>query len=298
MDKKILKELKSNGFMQQRQENYFSMRLKNVGGHFTAEQLGTIKVVAEIFGAGYIHLTSRQGIEIPFIKFNDIPAVKATLAAGGVEVGVCGARIRTITACQGNAICSSGNIDTLKIARELDRRYGGRELPHKFKIGVTGCANNCLKAEENDIGIKGGAEPNWIPEKCIFCGACKKICPAGAIEINRAEKIWAINRDKCINCGRCVKICKAAALNCETGFIISFGGRYGNKISVGKKILPLIKDEQTLYRVIEATLNFFNERAKMGERLSLTFERLGAEEFTEKIREAYDGQKKFWCDTR
>ena len=110
------KELKKGGFMRQRQPNYFSMRLKSVGGHFTAEQLGTIQNVATKYGKGYIHLTSRQGIEIPFIHLDDIDAVKKSLSEGGVQVGVCGARVRTITACQGNAICPSGLIDTQKLA--------------------------------------------------------------------------------------------------------------------------------------------------------------------------------------
>jgi dissimilatory sulfite reductase (desulfoviridin) alpha/beta subunit len=35
----------------------------------------------------------------------------------------------------------------------MDRRYFGKELSHKFKIGITGCKNSCLKAEENDLGI-------------------------------------------------------------------------------------------------------------------------------------------------
>ena len=42
---------------------------------------------------------------------------------------------------------------SLRLAKELDDRYFARELPHKFKFGITGCQNNCLKAEENDVGI-------------------------------------------------------------------------------------------------------------------------------------------------
>ena len=137
------------------------MRLKSVGGHFTAAQLNTVRQVADRYGKGYVHLTSRQGIEIPYIRLKDIDEVKKVLKEGGVEVGFCGPRVRTITACQGAATCPSGLIDTVKLANEFDRRYGGRELPHKFKFGFTGCHNNCLKAEENDMGIKGGVEPRW-----------------------------------------------------------------------------------------------------------------------------------------
>ena len=115
------KELKKGGFMRQKQKDCFAMRLKSVGGHFTAAQLGAVQQVAEKYGKGYVHLTSRQGIEIPYIKLQDIDEVKAALKAGGVEVGVCGPRVRTITACQGAATCPSGLIDTVKLANEFDK---------------------------------------------------------------------------------------------------------------------------------------------------------------------------------
>lgn len=276
------KELKKGGFMRQKQPNYFSMRLSCVGGHFTAAQLGTIQAVAEKFGKGYIHLTSRQGIEIPFIHLDNIDEVKRTLQAGGVQVGVCGARVRTITACQGNSVCPSGFIDTLRIANEFEKRFGGRELPHKFKFGFTGCHNNCLKAEENDMGIKGGARPIFNAEKCIYCGLCEAICPVQAISVDKASKNFSLDRLKCINCGKCVKSCPAA-LSAETGFIISFGGLYGNKIAIGEKFLPIIFDEQKLYEIVEVALKFFADNAKSGERFRNMLERVGWQVFKERL---------------
>ena len=59
--------LKKGGFMRQKQKNCFSMRLKVVGGQVTAGQLAAVAEIAEKYGHGYVHLTSRQGIEIPFI---------------------------------------------------------------------------------------------------------------------------------------------------------------------------------------------------------------------------------------
>lgn len=175
--------LKKGGFMRQKQKNNFSLRLQVVGGNLTAENLIKIAEVAEKYGDGHVHLTSRQSVEIPFIKLENVDEVKEELAKGGCKPGVCGPRVRTITACQGNQICPGGNIDSYDIAKKLDSRYYARELPHKFKFGVTGCQNNCLKAEENDVGIKGAAIVDWKQDACINCGVCEKACREGAITI-------------------------------------------------------------------------------------------------------------------
>ena len=212
--------LKKGGFMRQKQKNHFSLRLSVVGGQVSASQLTAITKVAEKYGRGYIHLTSRQGIEIPFIRLEDIDEVKEALAEGGASPGVCGPRVRTITACQGSAVCPNGCIETEELAQELNRRYFGKELPHKFKFGITGCQNNCLKAEENDLGIKGGVRVSWVQEKCISCGVCAKVCREKAIRIEDGN----IEIDQG---------CSLAGVVCEIGICLLV------KIFVGKPFIQI-----------------------------------------------------------
>ena len=276
--------LKKGGFMRQKQKGFFSLRIQVVGGNLTAENIKTVAEVAEKYGKGYVHMTSRQGIEIPFVNFEDIEEVKAELAKGGVKPGVCGPRVRTVTACQGSEICPSGCIDTYSLAQELDEHYFGRELPHKFKFGVTGCQNNCLKAEENDIGIKGGMEVSWVEDKCIGCGVCEKACRQG--EGNKVT----INRDQCNYCGRCVKSCPTDAWEGNSGYLVSFGGLFGNQIYKGEQLLPIVHDKETLFRVTDAAIDFFRDHANPGERFRLTLQRVGEVEFRKKIKEAYEGK--------
>lgn len=279
--------LKKGGFMRQKQKGYFSLRLQVVGGDLTAENIRKVSEVAEKYGHGYVHLTSRQGVEIPFIRFEDIEEVKAELAKGGCKPGVCGPRVRTVTACQGNQVCPSGNIDTLKVAQELDERYFGRELPHKFKFGVTGCQNNCLKAEENDLGIKGALDVNWVEDKCIHCGVCEKACRTGAISEKDGKIV--LDADKCNYCGRCVKSCPTDAWEGESAYLVSFGGLFGNTINKGDAFLPLIKSEEQLYRVTDAAIQFFADHANAGERFKFTLDRVGWDEFKKVMEEAYHG---------
>ena len=278
--------LKKGGFMRQKQKDNFSLRLRVVGGNLTAVQLAKIAEVAEKFGDGHVHLTSRQSVEIPFIKLSDIDAVKSALGEGGVEPGVCGPRVRTVTACQGEAICPSGCIDTFAIAKELDERYYARELPHKFKFGVTGCQNNCLKAEENDLGIKGGIKVSWRESDCIGCGVCIKACRSQALTMDGVKII--LDPEKCNFCGRCVKSCPTDAWDQIHGYIVSFGGLFGNEINKGEPIVPFIEDHDKLLAVCDAAIEFFRLNAKPSERFKFTIDRVGQDVFEKAILDAYN----------
>lgn len=275
MTKVDYKELKKGGFMKQIQKDQFALRIKIVGGNLEAEKLKTIYHIADKYGEKTVHMTSRQSIEIPFIKLNDIKAVKQELAKAGLEPGACGPRVRTITACQGNRVCSSGLIDTTELAIEFDERYFAMELPHKFKLGITGCRNNCLKAEENDLGVKGGIEPSWNESLCTYCGLCEAVCPVKAIKVDKKNRNLSFNLDDCIYCGKCVKSCPFDAWEGKAGFIISFGGLFGNRISVGRQIVPILFDKEDVHKVVEITLDFFNRYGKPNERFGNTLDRVG-----------------------
>ncbi len=278
--------LKKGGFLPQKQKNMFSLRLRIIGGNITAVQLAKIAEVAEKFGDGHVHLTSRQSVEIPFIKLEEIEQVKAALAEGGLEPGAGGARVRTITACQGEAICAGGCIDTYALAKEIEIRYFDLSLPHKFKIGITGCPNNCLKTEENDLGIKGGIQVHWREEECIHCGKCLKVCRHKAISMENNQII--IDKEKCASCGKCSRACPVKCWDTVHGYVVTFGGLFGNYISRGEPIIPFITDKEKLFRVCDTAVKFFEENANPGERFKFTLDRVGWDEFRKIILEAYE----------
>jgi dissimilatory sulfite reductase (desulfoviridin) alpha/beta subunit len=283
------KALKSGGFMRQRQKDLFSVRLKVVGGQLTAAELKTITAAAETFGRGVVHLTSRQGVEIPHVHLKDVENLKEFLTKGGVSNGVCGPRVRTVTACQGAEVCHGGCVDTFEVARRLSERYYGRELPHKFKFGVTGCQNNCLKAEENDMGVKGGLVVRWSEEGCTYCGVCAKVCREGAITVG--EESLAFDRSKCDHCGRCVKSCPTDSWSGTPGYILSFGGLFGNRVAIGRELVPVVTDPEALYRCSDAALDFFTAHARPGERFRLAVERAGWEALAKEVEAAVNGKE-------
>ena len=138
-----------------------------------------------------------------------------------------------------------------RAATQLDERYFARELPHNFKFGVTGCQNNCLKAEENDVGIKGASIVEWEEAACINCGICEKTCRVDAISTVDGKIV--LDEEKCNNCGRCVKACPTDAWKATPAFEVSFGGLFGNRVKQGREVLPLCQILTCIFKRIASS---------------------------------------------
>lgn len=55
---------------------------------------------------------------------------------------------------------------------------------------------------------KNALFPKAAAAMCTLCGACAKVCPAGAIPIKDPKKT---ETDKCIGCMKCMRVCKQNA---------------------------------------------------------------------------------------
>lgn len=269
------------GIISQVDGKHFVFRLRSVAGEFTVEQLTAIAAVAATYGRGTVHLTSRQGIEIPFVPEERVQEAQAAFGAAGLATASCGPRVRTVTACQGKAICRYGVIETQGLAREIDARYGGAETPHKFKIGVTGCRNNCLKADENDVGVKGTARVVWQPKHCNLCARCVAGCPAQAIE--KTAGAIRIDADTCIGCGQCAKVCPQGSIVAQPGYRVSIGGLFGREIAVGQELSPFVQTAEEVLAVISQVLAYYRQHGERGQRFGKLLQQRGLEELKEII---------------
>jgi dissimilatory sulfite reductase (desulfoviridin) alpha/beta subunit len=75
----------------------------------------------------------------------------------------------------------------------------------------------------------------------------------------------------------------------EPAYILSFGGTFGNLIAKGERFLPVIRDRETLFRVADAALGFFDRHARKGERFRSAIERTGWDKFKKEMEEACYG---------
>jgi len=147
--------LKSCGMFAEKGKTHFSVRFLIVGGYVTSEQLNAVAKLAKQYGDGSVHLTTRQGIEIPHVPYRKIPLLQKAIEKSGLTSAPSGPCVRAVVACPGTW-CKFGLIDTQKVALDIYKRFGKRkQLPHKFKIAVGGCRHCCAKPQENDLGVMG-----------------------------------------------------------------------------------------------------------------------------------------------
>lgn len=274
MDVDIIK-MRANGdyrLSKVRGECMISVRIP--GGIMPAYLLGVAQEIAEKWGNGVIHLTTRQKLAMPGIRYEDIPEVNKALEPfiKDITVDTCGIDVedtqagyqsiggRNIVACQGSRICQKANTDTTGLAQRMERHV----YPSKYhlKMVMAGCPNDCAKANMADFGILGIAKINFESHRCIGCGACVKACAHHAVDCLSLKDGKAVKEEsKCIGCGECVLACPTLAWRRDPKqfYMVKLGGRTSKKTPrVGKMFLNWVT-EDVLHPVIDNLFEFEKE---------------------------------------
>jgi len=275
--------VKGLGFLRdKRTEDCFNARVITRNGKITADEAIVIAEAAKQFGNGEVAMTSRLTVEIQCVPFDNIEPLCSFLSEHGLETGGTGPRVRPIVSCKGTS-CVFGLIDTFGLSERIHydfyKGYHNVKLPHKFKIGVGGCPNNCVKPDLNDIGIVGQCVPVYDTEKCKGCKKCavESACPVKAVKLTNGKAEYSIA--DCNNCGRCKGKCPFGAFSGYTqGYKIFIGGRWGKKVARGIPLSKIFLSEKDVLAVIESSILFFKEYGVAGERFNDTITRIGFDE--------------------
>jgi ferredoxin-nitrite reductase len=161
--------LKWVGLYPQRQGgDAFMLRIKVPGGRLDAGKAKVIGEVADefargpapnpVFGDAYLDLTTRQDIQLHWVRIGAVPEIWRRLEAVGVTtVQACGDSARNVTCCPVSGLDAEEALDAYPVAAAISAWFtGNREyanLPRKFKLSVSGCLEDCAQAEINDIGL-------------------------------------------------------------------------------------------------------------------------------------------------
>ncbi|WP_456474798.1 4Fe-4S binding protein [Candidatus Pyrohabitans sp.] len=277
----------------QQQKEFVTLRLQT-GGKITSEQLELLAELAEDEARGYVLLTMRKNVELPWIEESRVEKVIRKIAVMtpievGSESGDTG-----IMSCSAHGRCPFEVADVEDAYRSIQDviRKLDFSLPNKFRITVTGCPNYCTLPFLSDFAVVAQSRPKLSPERCIGCGQCARICRGNAITLERQQvddkQPIFIDFERCIECAWCIKNCPTGAIEEEeTGFTVLLGGRGGPEPRLAEKLISMSSEEEVL-EVLVLTLQYYGKLGVGRERFSELLDRTGIEPFKEFLRRIKD----------
>ena len=290
------KKIMKNAYRITKRRGETAIRIRTPGGEFPSDIMPIIYDVATKYGDGNIHITTRQGFEITGIKYEDMEEVNIMIAPIieklqkhiGVKIenpkeGYPAAGTRNISACIGNSVCPYGNYNTLDLAKEIEKSIYPHDL--HFKVAVTGCPNDCVKAHMQDFGIIGMANVSYNPDYCVGCEACVKNCEdrcTSALSMHKGKVLR--NLDRCVECGECVTRCPTQAWtrSVDKRFKMVIMGRTGKKDPrIGREFARNL-DQESIIKIIQNTYDFVEEHktpGKIKEHIGYIVDKVGYHEF-------------------
>jgi NAD(P)H-nitrite reductase large subunit len=153
----MAEDILEKGAIVQRDKETYAVAPHIPGGIITDfNLLRRLADVADKYGVKAIKLTSAERFALVGLKPEDLDQVWQELGlAPGAAIGLC---VRSIKICPGTTFCRFGQQDAVGVGLHLDEKYHGMPLPFKFKIGVSGCPNNCSESSIKDLGLVGAAK--------------------------------------------------------------------------------------------------------------------------------------------
>lgn len=146
------------GVYGQRQQDVQMFRIKIPMGLMGPDQLRVVADIAERHSRGFGHVTTRQNIQLHFMKLTDIESSMRKLDDVGITTReACGNSVRNVTACELAEVCSGAAFDVSPYAEALVRHFLrhplSSSLPRKFKIAFSGCGTDCAYGAIHDLGF-------------------------------------------------------------------------------------------------------------------------------------------------
>ncbi len=138
----------------------FMVRIKVPGGLVRPAQLRALGEIATAYGRDEAELTTRQGVQLHWVRLEELPAVLAAIEATGLTtVGGEGDTVRNITGCPVAGIDPDELFEVRPVIEAAARFfYGNRDysnLPRKHKYTIAACPAQCNAPEIHDVALVG-----------------------------------------------------------------------------------------------------------------------------------------------
>lgn len=138
----------------------FMVRIKVPGGLLSPAQLRGVGEISRTYGGNYGELTTRQGLQLHWVRLDQLPAVLDAIRATGLTtVGGEGDTVRNVTGCPVAGILAEEGFDVRPVIERVAAFfYGNRDysnLPRKHKYTISACPGQCNAPEIHDVALLG-----------------------------------------------------------------------------------------------------------------------------------------------
>ncbi|MCL5102514.1 MAG: sulfurtransferase TusA family protein [Armatimonadetes bacterium] len=162
------------GIYEQRENDTYMVRVRGAAGLFLEHQAKVIANLADTYGNGIVHVTTRQDLQIHGVRIEDTPLILDRLLEVGLSSrGGGGNTVRNISACPHAGACSDEVFDVtpyaLALTEYLIRERGNFNLPRKFKVAFSGCGRDCGLCSVADLGFFAH-ERDGAPGFAVYAG--------------------------------------------------------------------------------------------------------------------------------
>ena len=252
--------LKTYGVCSQKHPGFFMMRIRIPGGKVTTKQLEALADCAEAHGRGWGHLTTRQDMELHWVKVEEVPTIWEKLWSAGISTrSSCGHTLRNVAACPHSEFSPDSPIYSQRWAESISTHFIQRSefinsrMPNRLNIFFGGCPECAAEAQINDIG--------FVPVRRDGGTTDDPLLPPG-------EK---------------------AGMRGELGFEVWVGGSLGANPMLGFKIRDFVTPQEVLpvcQTVFEIHMKH-GMREKGKSRLKFLIEKWGREKFIAEFEKVF-----------
>jgi sulfite reductase (ferredoxin) len=256
---------------------YFMMRIGIPGGLLTSLQARTIGELTRKYARNLADITVRQAIQLHWLTVESLPEIIDALSAVGLSPkGACGDVVRNVTSCPLAGVDAHELVDASQLALDVSHALSGNSdfynLPRKFKISVSGCADWCSYPEINDVGVTavrrgdeigyaihvGGGlsrEPHIGLRLNAFVPADKVVAVVTAVaEIFRAQHTLRENRER----ARLKQMFMREGWTAES-FLAEIEARLGYKLDPGVDLIApadVLRDHTGIHKQKQPGLSY------------------------------------------
>lgn len=148
----------ARGVYGQRQPGVQMVRIKLPHGRLTADQLIRIADVSDRYATGNLHATTRQDIQLHFVKLADTPQLWSDLEDVGITLKeACGNTVRNVTGSARAGIDPDEPFDITPYAQAIFEYFLRnpicQEMGRKFKISVSSSEKDSAYGFMHDVGL-------------------------------------------------------------------------------------------------------------------------------------------------